>query len=241
MMKTMVTLVVVLCAGSASLGQEKSAPIVPSITVEGIGEIHVKPDMATIQIGVASEAVNAADALAQNNHDMQTLFELLRHENIAERDIQTINFSVGPKYEYDRGGKLPPRIVGYEVNNQVRIKVRKQDKLGGLLDTLVRGGANRVQGISFSVAEPDVHQAKARRQAIQRATSRAEDYASEAGVRLGRPLLIQEQSFVVPQPMMFARGMADAAGAAVPIAAGEQTITARVVVTFGLTYAPANP
>jgi hypothetical protein len=40
------------------------------------------------------------------------------------------------------------------VSNDVRVKVRQLDSLGEVLDQVVGQGANHVQGITFSVAEP---------------------------------------------------------------------------------------
>lgn len=235
-----ITLTMLLSFVAAARGEElradKDSKLVPSITVSGTGKVNVKPDIAFVQVGVLTEAEAASDALSKNNKAMAALMEMLKGQGIEERDVQTSNFNVGPKYDYDPQGRRQPRLVGYQVTNMVQVKVRKLAELGTLLDALVRTGANQVHGISFSVDEPERLMGKARIDAIEQAKARAEEYAAAAGVKVGRPLLIQEQSMIipVPQPMqMMARG-AMAADAAVPVAAGEQTLTAQVTVTYSL-------
>ncbi|MCE9552995.1 MAG: SIMPL domain-containing protein [Planctomycetes bacterium] len=242
MMRHALALTLILSLVSAATGQEprpeKDNKLVPSITVSGTGKVNVKPDIAQVQVGVVSDAPLASDALTKNNKDMAALLEMLKAKGIEERDVQTTSFNVGPKYEYDPQGRRQPKLVGYQVTNMVQVRVRKLTQLGELLDVLVRTGANQVHGISFSVDEPEKLLGKARQEAVVQAKARAEEFATAAGVKVGRPLLIQEQSMGIPfpQPMqMMARGMA-AADASVPVAAGEQTLSTQVTVTYSLVY-----
>ena len=67
--------------------------------------------------------------------------------------------------------------------------------------------------------------------AVRNARAKAELYAREAGVSLGAVLSISEAGF--PTPIHSSRAMAEMAVAApVPIAGGEQTISASISVTF---------
>lgn len=204
-----------------------------TITVTGSGEVSVKPDLATVSVGVVTEADSAADAVSNNNRRMAQLFETLKTQGIAEKDIQTANFSLQPRYKYDNTGKAPPQITGYTVSNQVQIKVRKLASLGETLDALVQSGANQIQGINFSKADPKIPLDDARRMAIADARRKGDVFASAADVAVGAPLEIHEQSMQVPQPIPM-RAMAMEAQSAVPVAAGEQTLTATVQVIFAL-------
>lgn len=228
----------VSAANSQEPRHERDSKLVPSITVSGTGKVNVKPDIAHVQVGVVSDAPLASDALTKNNKDMAALLDALKAKGIEERDVQTSSFNVGPKYEYDPQGRRQPKLVGYQVTNMVQVRVRKLTQLGELLDALVRTGANQVHGISFSVDEPEKLLGKARQEAVVQAKARAEEFATAAGVKVGRPLLIQEQSMGIPFPrpmQMMGRAM-EAADASVPVAAGEQTLTTQVTVTYSLTY-----
>jgi uncharacterized protein YggE len=90
---------------------------------------------------------------------MEQLIAVLREAGLENRDIQTSDFSVSPQYVYsDRrdqnGYSLPPEISGYQVSNTVTIAVRDLDGLGVVLDRAITVGANTVNGISFSDADP---------------------------------------------------------------------------------------
>jgi uncharacterized protein len=225
----------IVWAAAALVRADDDHKLVPSITVVGSGEVQVQPDMANVVVGVTTEAKTASEALKENNQRMAQLLETLRGLNIPDKHVQTAGFSVTPQQTFDRDRRQPPKIVGYMVTNQVTVKVLELDRLGTLLDAVVQAGSNRVQGVSFSLAEPKPHMDQARRKAITDARERAELYAGEAKVKLGRPLLIQEQSASVPRPMFMAGAELRAAPASeVPIARGEQTLSANVTVTYAI-------
>ena len=112
------------------------------------------------------------------------------------------------------------------------MKVLELNRLGAILDAVVQAGGNRVQGVSFSLAEPGPHIDQARRKAVADARHRAELYAAEAGVKVGGALLISEQSAPVPMPKFALGARVAMADAAVPIAQGEQTISAQINITY---------
>jgi uncharacterized protein YggE len=224
---------VILWALPAALYADDGGKLVPSITVVGQGEVLVQPDQANVSVGVTTEAENASDAVRENSQRMAELLKTLRGLNIPDKHVQTSHFNVSPKQSFDRTGKQPPKIVGYTVTNQVNVKVLEVARLGAILDAVVQAGSNRVQGIGFSVAEPGPHLDQARRKALADARHRAELYAEAAEVKLGAALLISEQS--PPVSPRFALGARIAMAAdSVPIATGEETITAHVNVTYAI-------
>ncbi len=214
--------------GNAARGEDDQKP---SITVSGQGEVQVAPDQVTVTVGVTTEGKTASEALQANTARMTELMKALKSHDIADKNIQTSNFNVSPQHVFDRDGK-PPKLIGYTVTNQVTVKVLDVAKLGGLLDAVVQAGGNQIQGVQFSVSNPRPHLDQARLNAVADARHRAELYAQAAGVKLGGPLAINEQSATPPRPM-YAQPMARMAAVAdVPIAAGEQTIEANISVTY---------
>ncbi len=165
---------------------------------------------------------------------MAELIKTLRAHDVSDKRVQTAHFHVSPQQVYDRDGKQPLKVVGYTVTNQVSVKMLEVSRIGAILDALVQAGSNQIQGVSFSVANPKPHWDQARREAIGDAKHRAELYANAAGLKLGKPQLIQEQSASVPRPM-FAQPMRGVAAAAeVPIAPGERSISAHVTDTYSI-------
>lgn len=211
-----------------------------SVTVEGRGEVSAAPDTAFITSGVTTQAPTAREALDANSAAMQALIEELRDAGIAERDIQTSNFSVNPNYVYsnvrdDSGYTLPPRIDGYQVSNTVTVKVSDLDSLGVVLDRAVTVGANTIHGIGFSVAEPEDLYNEARRLAFADARAKAELYAGLAGESLGDIESIREgQSYSPPVPQYAVRAASADMESSVPIAGGELTFSITVAVEWDL-------
>ncbi|WP_161604565.1 SIMPL domain-containing protein [Roseiconus nitratireducens] len=231
----------ILTFPASAFGQEQEIDDLPSISVSGEGEVQSKPDMAAISVGVVTEAESAKQALEANNEAMQRLFESLDQMQIEDKDRQTVRFDISPQYrrEDPRRQQLQqddasrqPRIVGYQVTNQLRIKVRRISELGNVLDAVVAAGSNRVEGIQFAVDNQDNLLDEARKAAIEDARRKAQLFAKAADVSLGRVLRIQERGGA--QPVGGPRMMMMAEGRSTPIASGEQTISAQVDVVFGL-------
>jgi uncharacterized protein len=203
------------------------------ITVSGLGEVKTKPDLAIINTGVTTEATTAQEALSKNTTAMTAVMNALKAAGIADDDIQTSNFSVSPQYPpYQPNQTTPPRISGYQVSNQVTARVKDLAKLGSTLDALVRAGSNQISGISFDVNEPKPMLDDARKKAVADARAKAKLYAGGAGVSLGRVVQISESGGVImPHQPMYRMAAQDAA-ASVPIAAGQQTLSANVSITY---------
>jgi len=201
-------LVGVLYARPAT-AQTVGVPGMRQVTVVGHGEVKGKPDTATVQIGVETEAAVAKDALAKNTEEATALQAKLKELGVAETDIQTSNFSIYPIYSTD--GR---QITGYHVSNSVTVKIRALDKAGTLLDQVVQAGANSVSSISFSVDDP----------------------AKAGGAAVGDVLVITENLGAQPPvPVMMAAPAAEAADSkAVPVQPGEQSFAIDVQVTYQL-------
>lgn len=204
-----------------------------TITLMGRGAVEKAPDMATINVGVQVEAKTAADAMAQQASQMNGVFAAVKAAGIADRDMQTGNMSLSPVYEYPNNAR--PRLTGYQASNSIAIRVRKLDTLGKTMDAVVKGGGNTINGISFSVDQPEKFQNEARVEAIQDAAAKAELYAQAVGYKVKRIVTISEQEFYPQPPMPVMMRMQDMAAEATPIAAGEVSLVQTVNVVFELT------
>lgn len=212
----------------------------PSVVVSGTGKVRVRPDTANINVGVVSVAPTAAAALSKNTESMNALMKALTSNGIEDRDVQTSQFNVNPEYRHPDPRNpeeqySQPKITGYRVSNEVFIKVRNIKNLGKILDNVITAGANQVNGISFSVGEPEPVLDTARKNAVLEAKRKAEIYANASGIKLGRVLFVNESSAHYPQPVPMAAmrgGFAEASS--VPISAGEQELTATVSVGFAI-------
>lgn len=186
------------------------------------GEVTRVPDVAVISAGVVTSAPDAASAMQQNADRMARVIAALRQAGIAERDIATTAVNLSPQYRYIEN--QAPVVTGYQANNQVTVRFRDVRKSGAILDTLVKQGANQINGPQMVVDKPEAALDEARLEAVKIAKARAELYAQATGLRVRRVISISEASDFSPQPpmpMMVRAQMADAKTEVLP---GEQAI-----------------
>lgn len=227
------TLVTAAFSMAPAHAQETDAPI-GSITMEGRGSVTVAPDMAVITARVVTVGKTAAEALSGNTADISKVIEHIKAAGVEAKDIQTSGFAIYPRYERvtDNSGRQP-NITGYEVRNGVEVNIRDLAKLGDLLSGVVDSGANSVDGVRFQVSDPDEKLDEARKKAVEAARHKAEIFAAAAGIDLGGILSISETGTHMPRPvMMRAESMMMAKADAVPVEAGEETISASVTIQW---------
>ena len=225
---------IVLCVLVAvAAGAQAGAPDQPrTLTVAGLGTAKAAPDEANFSAGVVSQGANAGQALAANSRAMSAVIATLRRQGVPDKNIQTSDLSLEPQYQTCKpGAACPQRITGYQVSNNVNVTV-DLDKAGSVLDALVSSGSNQIGGISFSIHDPKPLLAQARADAVKDAMDRAQLYARAANVSLGPILSIQEGGAAEPPRPMY-RAMAGLmADKAVPMAGGEEAVTADVSITW---------
>lgn len=224
---------------AVSFAQAPPPPPQPrAITVSGEGTASIAPDMAIVNLSVTRMAETAQAALAQNNEAVRSVLDALKANGVADRDIQTGDFSIFPRYS-DRqptpqNTNQQPVIIGYQVTNSLTVRVRELSKLGGLIDQSVKLGVNQGGQITFTNHEPKAAYQNARRKAVEDAMEKAKTLAEAAGVTLGLVATISETKLqpVAPAPMM-RMAMAKEADS-VPVAGGETTYTVTVEMRFDI-------
>lgn len=201
------------------------------MTVTGRGEATAVPDIATMSIGVETEAKTPSQALSENATRMNAVMVKLKDAGIAEKDLQTSQLGIWPIYPDRSSSTAKRKVISYRASNQLSVTLRAIDRVGEILDQAVADGANTVNGPSFSVAEPEPFYQSARDAAVADAMAKAERYAKAAGVSLGEVISISEAG----GGPVFARQMrAEAMAASTPVAAGENTFSASVTMVFAI-------
>jgi uncharacterized protein YggE len=163
------------------------------IVVTGTGSVNVKPDIAYIDIGVSTQNADAKVAQTENDTNMNKVIDAVKKLGIADKDIQTTNFSIYPQYDYSKEIEGVQKIVGYQVTNQVKVTIRDITKTGDVLNEAIKAGANQGGGIQFSIEDSSVAYAQAMDLAIKGAKSKAEAIAKSLGVSVGTPVEVLEQ------------------------------------------------
>jgi len=210
-------------------------PAPATLSVTGEGRVTAAPDMATVTMGVTTEADTAREALDANNARIAATIARLKASGIEDRDIQTTGLSLGPRYDYDRqASDGSAQITGFIAQNSVVVRIRALGLLGETLDAVVTDGANTLGGIAFGMQDPEPLLDQARQASVADARRKAELYAAAAGVRLGRILSMSEQGGYFPPAPMPMGGMAMEAKASVPVAGGEVGLMSSVSIVWEL-------
>lgn len=227
---------IAMTAGALAPAMAQEMPVA-KIMVSGTGIANVAPDMAVLSLTVVREAASAREALSANNAAMAEVLSQMKARAIAERDLQTANFTISPRYKRytsNQNNAVSPEIIGYVVQNSLSVRVRDLSQLGEIIDASVSLGVNSGGNIAFTNDDPSAAIDEARALAMQKAIASATTLTNAAGIGLGPIMEISEQSFQ-PRPMPMARAeMAMASDSAVPIASGENSYSVTVNVTFAL-------
>ena len=142
-----------------------------------------RPDLAHVRVGVTSRAKSAKDAVDANSKTMTAVTAALLDAGIAQKDIQTSQFSIQPVYAPPEP-RTEPKLSGYSASNQVIVKTHQIAKLGDILDRLVTAGATDVGNVQFLLADPSKALDQAREAAVADARRKAELYARASGLTL---------------------------------------------------------
>jgi uncharacterized protein YggE len=212
-----------------------AAPVPTTFSLSATGETRIAPDMATINLGVNTDAPTAGEALRANATKMTAVIAALKKGGLTDKDIQTSNLSINPQYVYEQN--VPPKLTGYQVSNQVTVTVRDLAKLGQAVDATVNAGANAAGGISLGLSDPSAAEDAARLSAVKALNAKADLYAKATGYRIVRLVNLSEGGGYAPAPQpypvmaMMKREAADST----PVAGGELRVKIDLSGTFELT------
>ncbi len=232
---TVLALALVLSACGPTTVNQAAPETVRTLEVNGTGVTYLTPDIATVYVGVHTEAPSATEAVDANKGKTTAVIDALKGAGVDEKDIRTTNFSIWPSQQYGPDGTVTGTT--YMVDNSVYITVRNLDGLGDLLDSAISAGANSINSIQFDVADKSAAVKEARAKAVEDAKQQAQELASAAGVEL---VDIQAISFYdnSPYPMFEGKGggAADmsAANTSVPIQPGQLSISVNVSLTYAI-------
>jgi uncharacterized protein YggE len=212
-----------------------------TVSVTGTGKATLTPDRVTFTVGVQTIAPTVEEAVNENNQKVQATIAALKKAGAKDTEIQTSNFSIFPQQDYSQqqAGKLP-RIIGYQVSNNITVTKDDPAAAGKLLQVAVANGVNQASGLNFVVSNPTRGRDQGLKTAFDDARAKATILAQAAGRALGRALTITEggaQQPPYPRPMqMMGKGAvaAEMAVSDIPVEGGTQELSYTVSVLFEL-------
>lgn len=228
-MKKAVLILITLFATMTEAQEQKQ---IPQIAVNGEGKIKVKPDQVEINFGVENFGKDAKEVKKLNDEKVDKVIKFIKKSGIASVDYQTTNVSLNRNYDYDK------KKYNYQAVQNITILLKDVSKYDEIMMGLVDNDINSITNIEFKSSKIEEFKTEARKAAMKDAKKKAEDYVSVLGQKVGKALLITDntQSYFPPQPMykgaMRAMVEDSSAGAQETLAVGEIEVIATVSVSF---------
>ena len=227
-MKTTVLILAALFAISTQA--QESKPQVPQISVTGEGKVKVIPDQALITVGFQNSGAVAKEVKALNDEVVDRVIKFLRKMGIPATDFKTNNVSLNKGYDYEK------KKNNFQANQSLSITLKDLSKYDDVMMGLNDAGVNTINGVEFKSSKMEEYEREARKKAILDAKQKAADYVSVLGQKVGKALLITDNSqSYAPQPMYKGNRMAmtaDSSAERETLAVGELEIITNVSVTF---------
>lgn len=202
------------------------------ITVHGRGAIGAVPDIVVYNVGVSNSHTSSAQALRDNAQTVQKIIEVLDARGIAKRDIVT-------EHVFLRDDSIPERSSNrtrrYLAHSMLGITVRDISLGGKVLQALVDVGVNDVGNLEFGHSKRSELLDRARENAIADARRKAEVYAREASLKLGKICSINEPLYATNSNNRGEESFSLSSTAhSVPLEQGVEVLAVDVTVNFSL-------
>lgn len=191
---------ILLCVITTQLAAQSYDPR-RTVTVTGEAETRVVPDRASVTLGVETEGKVVADVKKENDEKVRAMLKALQGIGILEKDIQTSQLSIEPRYNYKQDGTR--EFLGYTMRNTVFVSIKDLSKVDAVVGTSVNLGSNVLNNIDFHFSETKRVADSLRISAAKDAKVKAEALAAAVNARVTRVISLSESGYQQPPIPMF--------------------------------------
>jgi uncharacterized protein YggE len=163
---------------------------VGTLKLSGEGIVSTRPDVAELDVGVATEAKTAGEAVRANAQRMTEVIAQIKGLGIQSESLQTTGINLSAVYDYDEKSPTKGQIIGYRVEDTLRVR-SDVELAGSVLDVAVSAGANIASGVRFTVRDDHKLREQALAAAVKAADRSATIVAQALGARLEPPHQIE--------------------------------------------------
>lgn len=177
------TLLATLLFPCAVLAQTGNEPVSQkTIEISATEKVEVPAETATVKIGFQNQAPSKDAAYAENTRAANRILQALLDAGVPKGAIETESLSLAR--EEDRFGSKPQQPSTFTATQQWQIQ-SKASEAQKIVDIAVAAGANQIESVDWSVADPQKLDDRAYAAALARAKTVAEQTAAQTGVKLG--------------------------------------------------------
>ena len=222
----MIILMLVVTGMNAQEGKQ-----IAQISVTGEGRIKVVPDRVEINLGVNNFGKDAAEVKKLNDETVDKVLKYIKKFGIPASDFKTTQVSLNKSYDYEKKKQT------YQASQSIAIVLKDITKYDELMMGLMDNGINSINNVEFKSSKMEQHKSEARKLAILDAKKKAEDYVTVLNQKIGKAILITDNSNHYQPPMyknaVYAMEASDGNNQQT-LAVGEIDIVTNVSVSFVL-------
>ena len=217
--------------GTVSLDQSGEQGGYHTISVSGSGTASRQADMATVILGVQTQAESSSEAIDFNAERMNAVVDAVKALGLSDDDLKTVSYDVYAVYSRDDYSM----VVGYRVINMISVEVTDMGLTGQVIDAAADNGANRFQGVSFGLSLEK--QADLKTQAYLTALGDAEEkallIAGRLDVTITGVLSVSENVYQPYQPYYdYKYSFAGEVAPSTPIIEGKLSVSVTVHIVY---------
>lgn len=226
-------------AGALTLGSGSAAADQPdaaekSVSVTATGEIEAQPDQAVVQVAVTATGNDSTTVREEIATQAESLRSALQEYGLPQDAIRTAHYDIRQVPTDRQQGDSEP----YRGTHAFELTVDDTDAAGEVVDVAVDNGADRVDGVSFTLSDEqreELHN-EALTTAMENARNRADTLAAAGDIAVtGVHSIVSSETRHYDYRVETAE--ASVAGSSTAIDSGPVTVTADVHVTYNATSA----
>ena len=159
------------------------------ITVFGKAEVSAPADRAKISFTVSGYGPSLRAAVDKAKEKIEGISSKLVETGLKKNDLNTSYF-----YSGENPGNKPflSSKKDYCARITMYIKVDELNLLESVLFLLSESDVDNISKVFFSLKDDAIFKQKARRLAVQQAKKKAEEFAEELNIAVGRAIVVQE-------------------------------------------------
>jgi len=212
----------------------RNPEMIKTMVFRGDGKVNTKPDIAVVSMGLTVEKKTVSEAQNESSKTMNAFVAKVKTFGVETKDIKTANYNIYTQYDYSSSGKSVLR--GYQITQNVEIKIRNLDKVSDIVGLAGEFNLNQVGNLSFDVDNKDAFTKQAKDEAIKKAKDNALSTAKSLGINLGRIIAYDEYNVASPVVYNGYKMMDSVASVGGVTNTAVESGNAEISVSVGITY-----
>jgi len=217
------------------LGAQETTQVSRTIHVSGEYRTTVAADMAVLTLSVTKQAVSPREAQEAVTGAADKIITSMLAAGIERKNIATSAFTIYAIYNDEEGKRN--EILGYNSTSTVTVTIYDTAQVGALIQSGMEAGATEIQSLNYQKRDAASMEIEMYQKAVLNAMEKAAALAQVLGMKLGKAVIVEEQSFSAQaqdERVFMTKAMAAPSSAEEAFAPGSIQMSAAVRIVFEL-------